>query len=233
MLNNGTVVVGSHDSTGFYLQVAPHWRGPYTRVPGYQFLFPSTDRGVGYVFEDPFLWFDAAAKRWRCLVHEYTLAKGGHHLGGVAVSLTEDILGPWRLQSWATPAYTLAANDTAGGSVSFARRERPKLLLSAQGKLGALPHARRVACGVWRVARGTWPAARHQARADHCFVPMSVRQANQRCSTRPCARAPPREMASATHTHSPSCRGSEPHAEAAGRSIKSQRGHMQRLALAR
>ena len=61
----------------------------------------------GYVFEDPFLFFDKAAQRWRCLLHEYTL-KGGnipaHHLGGAAVSLTPDLLGAWALQNHSTPA---------------------------------------------------------------------------------------------------------------------------------
>eukprot|EP01047_Picozoa_sp_COSAG01_P022109 COSAG01_NODE_1304_length_10809_cov_2.635387_4_plen_554_part_00 len=134
VMNNGTVVVGSHDSTGFYIQVAPHWRGPYRRVPGHLFTFPSHDRTQGYVFEDPFLFFDAAAQRWRCLMHEYTLGHGGHHLGGAAVSLTPELLGPWRLQPVATPAYTLRVADAAGGSELMARRERPKLLLDAQGR---------------------------------------------------------------------------------------------------
>ena len=41
MLPNGTVVVGSHDGEGFYVQVAPSWRGPYARVPGYLFTNPA------------------------------------------------------------------------------------------------------------------------------------------------------------------------------------------------
>jgi hypothetical protein len=134
VLPNGTVVVGSHDSEGFYVQVAPSWRGPYTRIPGHLFTFESDDRSAGYVFEDPFLFFDKAARRWRCLMHEYTLAGGGHHLGGAAVSLTPDLLGPWQLQNHSTPAYTLQANDTAGNTETFSRRERPKLLLDAQGQ---------------------------------------------------------------------------------------------------
>ena len=134
VLENGTVVVGSHDCEGFYVQVAPSWRGPYSRVPGHLFTFENHDRNAGYVFEDPFLFFDTAAQRWRCLMHEYTLGGGGHHLGGAAVSLTPDLLGPWQLQNHSTPAYTLQATDTAGHTDTFARRERPKLLLDASGQ---------------------------------------------------------------------------------------------------
>jgi hypothetical protein len=133
-MENGTVVVGSHDSDGFYVQVAPSWKGPYSRVPGHLFTFENHDRAKGYVFEDPFLWFDKAAQRWRVLVHEYTFLNGGHHLGGTAVSTTSDLLGSWELQNASTPAYTLSANDTAGGSEVFARRERPKLLLGQDGQ---------------------------------------------------------------------------------------------------
>jgi hypothetical protein len=64
---NGTVVVGSHDGTGFYIEVAPHWRGPYARVPGFLFTF---NRTAGYVFEDPFLWFDQTSKGWRCIMQK-------------------------------------------------------------------------------------------------------------------------------------------------------------------
>jgi hypothetical protein len=39
VLANGTVVIGAHDNRGFYVQVGPTWRGPFTRWPG------------GYLFE--------------------------------------------------------------------------------------------------------------------------------------------------------------------------------------
>ena len=89
-----------------------------------------------FVFEDPFLFFDRHAQRWRCLVHQYNRKDPGHQIlvGGAAVSLTPDLLGPWQLQSHTTPAYTVYVNDTKGGREQFARRERPKLLLDANGR---------------------------------------------------------------------------------------------------
>ena len=51
-LPNGTVVVGAHDDVGFYVQVAPSWRGPYHRHSGHLFTF---ELGAEqYIFEDPF-----------------------------------------------------------------------------------------------------------------------------------------------------------------------------------
>ena len=75
VLQNGTVVIGAHDNVGFYVQVAPSWRGPFRRVPGHLFVFEGNKSHAvinekDYVFEDPFLWFDKAAQRWRVLVHQ-------------------------------------------------------------------------------------------------------------------------------------------------------------------
>ena len=75
VLENGTVVIGAHDNVGFYVQVAPSWRGPFRRVPGHLFVFEGNKSHAvinekDYVFEDPFLWFDKAAQRWRVLVHQ-------------------------------------------------------------------------------------------------------------------------------------------------------------------
>ena len=74
-MENGTVVIGAHDNVGFYVQVAPSWRGPFRRVPGHLFVFEGNKSHAvinekDYVFEDPFLWFDKAAQRWRVLVHQ-------------------------------------------------------------------------------------------------------------------------------------------------------------------
>jgi hypothetical protein len=136
VLKNGTMVVGAHDGTGFYIESAPSWRGPYDRVPGYLFVFEGTAGSTDFVFEDPFLFFDAAAQRWRCIVHQYNRLNTHHQVsvGGAAVSLTPDLLGPWELQDHMTPMYTVRVNDTSGGSEAFARRERPKILLDAHGK---------------------------------------------------------------------------------------------------
>ena len=132
-LPNGTIVVGAHDNKGFYVQVAPSWRGPYRRVPGYLFTFELGQ--LQYIFEDPFLWWDATAHRWRVFLHTYsrTLLRRTVPVGGVASSLTPDMLGPWRLQSHLSPLYTTHINDTDGGAATFPRRERPKLLLGEDG----------------------------------------------------------------------------------------------------
>eukprot|EP01052_Picozoa_sp_SAG31_P016385 SAG31_NODE_1084_length_10007_cov_4.353452_1_plen_305_part_00 len=44
VLQNGTVIVGSHDTSGFYVYTAAHWKGPYVRHPGNLFTF---EGGVG------------------------------------------------------------------------------------------------------------------------------------------------------------------------------------------
>jgi hypothetical protein len=44
VLQNGTVIVGSHDRSGFYVYTAAHWKGPYVRHPGNLFAF---EGGVG------------------------------------------------------------------------------------------------------------------------------------------------------------------------------------------
>ena len=33
------MIIGSHDATGFYLQIAPTWKGPYRRIPLVGYLF--------------------------------------------------------------------------------------------------------------------------------------------------------------------------------------------------
>jgi hypothetical protein len=40
-------------------------------------------------------------------------------VGGAAVSLTPDLLGPWKLWDHTTPMYTVKVNDTIGGSETF------------------------------------------------------------------------------------------------------------------
>ena len=129
VLPNGTVVVGSHDGHGFYVQRAPDWRGPYERVPGYLFQFEGNATALDYVFEDPYLWYDRAAARWRCLLHQYSRKTKQILVGGVATSLTPNLLGSWSLQPHSEPVFTVRVNDSAGGTEVFARRERPKLLL--------------------------------------------------------------------------------------------------------
>ena len=67
------------------------------------------------------------------LVHQYSRSVQQHLVGGAAVSLTPDLLGPWELQNHSTPAYTIWVNDTDGRHETMSRRERPKLLLGEDG----------------------------------------------------------------------------------------------------
>ena len=131
ILANGTMIVGSHDSQGFYIQVAPSWRGPYHRLPGHLFVFEQPP--PGYQFEDPYLYFDQAAGKWRCLLHQYSRAVHPQYLvGGIASSATASILSKWTLQTHTHPVYTTRVNTTGGRSELMGRRERPKLYLNQQ-----------------------------------------------------------------------------------------------------
>ena len=127
---NGTMVVWGHDGAGLTGWMSPGgWRGPYLPVPGHLFMFPKD-----VTFEDPFLWWDSKSQRWRALLHQYGSGIGaGANVGGTAVSGTPDLFGPWAYQDPTVPAYTEAVQQSDGREVKLARRERPKLLLGADG----------------------------------------------------------------------------------------------------
>ena len=69
--------------------------------------------------------------RWHCFLHTYSRLLLRHKMpvGGVASSLTADILGPWALQPHTASLNTTRIQDTAGERQVFPRRERPKKLL--------------------------------------------------------------------------------------------------------
>jgi len=48
--------------------------------------------------------------------------------------VTADFFGGWELQSYETPAYTTSVRETGGLNDTFARRERPKLMLGSDGE---------------------------------------------------------------------------------------------------
>ena len=125
---DGSVYVGSHTGSTFVVSAAPHWKGPYSApVP----LFgPSVD---GYVFEDPFLWFDASSRVWRVLLHQYNSSDTKHQfrVGGTAQSANASLYSEWTLQSDSEPAFTTNVTFTDGSYQVYNRRERPKLLLNA------------------------------------------------------------------------------------------------------
>jgi hypothetical protein len=93
--------------------------------------------------QDPFLFYDKLADRWRVLFHQQSFASncpdcaelvwlGAFPAGGAAQSLTSNLFGSWSSQPHAVPAYTMCAVSTTGPRI-FARRERPKLLLGDDG----------------------------------------------------------------------------------------------------
>lgn len=126
---NGTLYVASHSGENMTISVAASWQGPYSAPRA---IFPLHD-GDGYQAEDPFLWFDAGAQRWRMLTHQYNTSdtKDQFRLGGFAQSATADIFSPWAVQPNEQPAYTAVVNYTDGSSAVLSRRERPKLLFNA------------------------------------------------------------------------------------------------------
>jgi hypothetical protein len=131
VMPNGTTIVGSHNNEGFTVSVAADWRGPYNAP---YLLVPYTDYNNTYVFEDPFLWQDMASDGvWRLLLHQYNSSNPAVQVGvgGYAASATADLFSEWTLQPFATPAYNTTVDFADGTSVTMARRERPKLLLSA------------------------------------------------------------------------------------------------------
>jgi hypothetical protein len=76
---------------------APHWSGPYTleRTRG---IIPFEATSItDWVFEDPFVFWDGAARRWHLLMHQYNASDSGHQRldGGYAVSEGEDLWGEW------------------------------------------------------------------------------------------------------------------------------------------
>jgi len=133
VLPDGSVVVASHggdpvNGGGLQISRAPNWGGPYT--PAVTVL--EYDWPANITFEDPFLW-QGADGLWRVLLHQYNSSDTRHQyaVGGYAQSATTDVFGPWQLQPYATPVYTTAVPFADGSQITYARRERPKLVFNA------------------------------------------------------------------------------------------------------
>jgi hypothetical protein len=123
------MVVWGHDAAGLTGWMAPTWREQFVPVPGHLFVYPH-----GATFEDPYIWWDQQSHRWRALLHQIPSGVGsGINVGGTAVSETPELFGPWRYQTPTTPAYTKIVQQSDGTNITFARRERPKLLLGDSG----------------------------------------------------------------------------------------------------
>ena len=148
---NGSVIMafkGEGKSAGctsgvIGLATAPHWRGPYTRAR-------STAEGSGpqrlgaRACEDPYIWFDQPGGVYRMLSHACKpLPVGGHLWSKNGLDWTE---------AWtdnATWGYDATVPLEGGGERTFARRERPQVLLDAAGNLQCLYNAAQPCAGTW------------------------------------------------------------------------------------
>lgn len=148
-LPNGTVVViGTGFGDSLSVAVADSWRGPYrpwvgcaglpekppdwdganvTRDGCMPFVASGGDAcpGAGLNYEDPVVWFDSKARRYKLLMHQYGC--GGAPEGGYAESATDDFFGAWKY-SFGLAGYS-SATRFQDGSVVPLRRERPKVYL--------------------------------------------------------------------------------------------------------
>jgi hypothetical protein len=131
-LPNGTLLLGAN-SEGTKVAVVPDWRvGPY-KLDG-----RGTIPNVPNVWwEDPFI-FQHEGK-WRQLVHQYPVVNGrpAHQFatGGYGEnSDVDDVFAPWTFGGTADPAYTNNVTYDDGVTETLNRRERPKLLFTADGR---------------------------------------------------------------------------------------------------
>ena len=135
VLKNGTVVLAYSRAPGTGVAVAPHWRGPYTRLSTWTHNHTVQNFALVGCGEDPFIYQDFRGT-WRVICHGPTEKPGSDprfpntslETGGMAFStdLIHWTAGPG-------PAYTSAMEYTDGSVRPFARRERPALLLDEKG----------------------------------------------------------------------------------------------------
>lgn len=122
---------------------APHWRGPYTRP--FSTVEGSGPQKLGArACEDPYIWYDKLAQVYRMLTHACLQPGMGGHLWSVD-GLT------WREaftdnNTWAYGAVVQLAN---GSTQTFARRERPQVLLDAAGNFQCLYNAAQPCAAMW------------------------------------------------------------------------------------
>jgi hypothetical protein len=147
-LPNGTVVVvGTGFGDSLSVAVADSWKGPYRPWIGCAGLpehkpdwgganvtrdgcMPFVATGCpGLNYEDPVVWFDARARKYKLLMHQYGCNrwKGQEPDGGYAESVTDDFFGVWNY-SFALAGYKSTTMLQDGTTVNL-RRERPKVFL--------------------------------------------------------------------------------------------------------
>ena len=88
---------------------------------------PNCSKPLNY--EDPTIWFDRKAQKYKLLFHQYAGCTDGATVGGYAESATADFFGDWSYD-YSLTGYSM--NDVPfvdGSNISFHRRERPKVYL--------------------------------------------------------------------------------------------------------
>ena len=88
---------------------------------------PNCSKPLNY--EDPTIWFDSKAQKYKLLFHQYAGCTDGSTVGGYAESATADFFGNW-IYDYSFTGYSMNAVPFVDGSnISFHRRERPKVYL--------------------------------------------------------------------------------------------------------
>jgi len=126
---DGSVYVASHNGSVITVSVASTWRGPYSS----SYIVTARPLEPDVNLEDPFLWFDKAAQKWRILGHMYNATdhKVQINVGFTAWSANASITSAWTSQAYTAPVFLTAVGMSDGSTLRLSRRERPKLLLDA------------------------------------------------------------------------------------------------------
>lgn len=77
-------------------------------------------------YEDPTVWFDSKAKKYKLLMHQYDTPETA--VGGYAESATDDFFGAWHYD-YSVAGYNNTISLEDGSHVQAHRRERPKVFL--------------------------------------------------------------------------------------------------------
>lgn len=119
-LANGTVLLGYRGSDALHVEklgaaIASNWSGPYRSVTPAAPIVNATG-------EDPALWVDKRGN-FHMLFHAFA-TMGGH-------VFSRALAGPWTLSDVAP--YNATISWSNGTTITYAERERPELLLDADG----------------------------------------------------------------------------------------------------
>jgi hypothetical protein len=140
---NGTVMLmfkGPDNNTEASIAIANHWSGPYTLQRRHTNIFAAATLANNITNEDCWWWRSRKTGAYHVLSHRMELAdRTGPVSGGHAFASSID---DWHYAS--TPAYTVNVDFAAGAGKNASRlqrRERPQLLLDAEGQPSVLYNA--------------------------------------------------------------------------------------------